>query len=459
MTTTTSIKMNRLTIASYFLAMLMAIAMISSCKKHDFPGKPSSMYSAEVLDKWITMQIRLMKNSTGIQNQALSRHYAYSGVAALEALAPGLPSHSKWTKKWNGLNGLPTPHYLKRYYYPANVNAAMAAINKAMFPNANPADKMAVDSLESALNASFLKIQPASVINRSNEFGKAVADAVYIWCETDGYKDANNDYTPPTGPGMWVPTAPQFAKPAAPYWGKNRTIVTGSLANAEAPAPLPYSEDIKSEFYQMVKHVYDAAKNASDDQKAAAIFWRDVPGVSSPGHWLSILQQLIRKTNTKLDKAAFAYALSGAAINDAVVSCWKNKYKYNLVRPVTYISNVMKDTAWKTNIGTPAHPEYSSGHAVLSSAAAATMEKIFGNVGSVTDHTYEYMGLPARTYPSIKAIGEEAAYSRVWAGIHYKQTAELGLIEGRQVATNILSQQNNFHLFSGLQEPSTQLED
>jgi hypothetical protein len=456
--TTTSFKMNRLSIASYFLAFIMSIAMISSCKKHDFPGKPSSMYSADVLDKWIGMQLRLMKNATGIQNQAFSRHYAYSGVAALEALAPGLPSHSKWTKKWNGLTGLPTPQYLKRYYYPANVNAAMAAINRAMFPNAGSADKMAIDSLEAAFNTQFLKTQPASVINRSNQFGKAVADAVYTWCETDDYKNANNDYTAPTGPSMWVPTPPQFSKPAAPYWGNNRTIVTGSLANAEPPAPIPYSEDSKSEFYKMVKHVYDVAKNATDDQKAAATFWRDVPGVSSPGHWLSVLQQLIRKTNTKLDKAAVAYALSGAAINDAIISCWKTKYKYTLVRPVTYVSNVMKDTTWKTNIGTPGHPEYSSGHAVLSGAGAAVLQEIFGNVGTITDRTYEYMGLPARTYPSITAIAVEAANSRVWAGIHYQKTADLGLIEGQKVASNILAKQN-LSMFTGLVDAPAEAED
>ena len=151
-----------------------------------------------------------------------------------------------------------------------------------------------------------------------------------------------------------------------------------------------------------------------------AIFWRDVPGLSSPGHWLSILQQTVNKTSPRLDKAAIAYALTGASIHDAIISCWKTKYQHNLVRPITYIRNVMGHAGWNTYIGTPMHPEYSSGHAVLSGAGATIMKELFGSIGSLTDHTYDYMGLAPRTYSSFAAIAEEAAISRIYGGIHFK---------------------------------------
>jgi hypothetical protein len=163
----------------------------------------------------MTLQLRLMKNATGIPNQAFARPFAYSGIAALESLAPGLPA---WDYKWNGLTGLPTSNHTIRYYYPANVNAAMAAINKAFFPNASAVDKMAIDSLEAALNESFLITQTPGLINSSAEFGKAVATAVFNWSESDGYKNASNPYTAPVGPGLWKPTPPAFAAPASPYW-------------------------------------------------------------------------------------------------------------------------------------------------------------------------------------------------------------------------------------------------
>lgn len=441
----TSLKMNRNSITCILTATIIAGLLFVSCHKGDPPnnGNSASSYSSEVLDKWMTMQLRLMKNATGIPNQAFSRHYAYAGIAALESLAPGLSAHSKKYRNWNGLTGLPAIHHFVRYYYPANINAAMAAINKALFPNASYADKTAIDSLESALNESFLTTQPASRITKSSEFGKAVALAVFNWSESDGYKNAGNAYTPPAGPGLWVPTPPAFANASTPYWGNNRTVMTGSIENVQPAAPLSYSTDPASPFYLMVKQVYDASLNLTDEQKAMAIFWRDVPGATSPGHWLSIVQQVVRQTSARLDKAALAYALSGAAINDGIISCWKTKYNYNLVRPITYIRDIIGNSTWSSHLGTPPHPEYPSAHAILSCAAAGVLEKLFGNIGSFTDHTYDYLGFAPRTYSSFTAIGDEAGQSRFYAGIHYQPSVDAGIIQGKKIAANILSRQGN----------------
>ncbi|MBL7738740.1 MAG: vanadium-dependent haloperoxidase [Chitinophagaceae bacterium] len=389
------------------------------------------------------MQIRLMKNTTGVPNQAFSRHYAYAGITAVEAVAPGLPAYTHQYRRWNGLSGLPAPDQSAHYYFPANINGAMAAINRSLFPNASSADKAAIDSLESALHTEFLGTQSQTRIIKSSEFGKAVAAAVFNWAETDGYKNASNPYTPPTGPGLWKPTPPVQAAASTPYWGNNRPVITGSTDNTQPPAPLSYSTDPASPFFQMVKKVYDVSQTLTTDQMAMAAFWRDVPGVTSPGHWLSILQQVIRKKDTRLDKAVIAYATTGAAINDALISCWKAKYHYNLVRPITYIRDVMGHSGWNSYIGTPPHPEYSSAHSSLSAAAAVVLEKLFGNIGSFTDHTYDYMGMAPRTYNSFKAIGEEAALSRLYGGIHYLPTAEAGLVQGRKVADNIFRRQGN----------------
>jgi hypothetical protein len=427
--------MSRLSIASFFLMAVFTIALLGSCKKDKEDTNHPGSYSSEVLHKWMTLQLRLMRNATGLPNQAFSRHFAYAGVAALESLAPG---YTKWHSKWNGLTGLPQGQHRKKYYYPANVNAALAAVNKAFFSTASATDKEAIDSLEAALNADFLLSQPQAVITTSSDFGKAVATAVFNWAETDGYKNASNAYTPPVGPGLWKPTPPALAAPATPYWGQNRPIIYGSTQHSQAPAPPAYSTNPGSPFYEMVKQVYEVSQTLTDDQKAMAIFWRDVPGATSPGHWLSILQQVIHKKNTDLDEGALAYALTGIAINDALISCFQAKYQYNLVRPITYIREVMGHAAWNSYIGTPAHPEYLSAHASLSAAAAAVLEKLFGNSGSFTDHTYDYLGFVPRTYASFKAIGEEAAKSRLYAGIHYQQSIDAGIAQGRKVADNIL---------------------
>ncbi|PWT78152.1 MAG: hypothetical protein C5B59_02360, partial [Bacteroidetes bacterium] len=160
---------------------------------------------------------------------------------------------------------------------------------------------------------------------------------------------------------------------------------------------------------------------------------------TSPGHWLSILQQVLRQTNTDVDKGALAYALVGTSLNDAAITCWQTKYKYNQVRPVTYIRNVMGFPSWNPVLTTPAHPEYPSAHAVISSAASAVFTRMFGNIGSFTDHTYDYEGFAPRTYNSFEAIGVDAGNSRLYAGIHYQPSIDTGLNVGRKVTANIFN--------------------
>jgi hypothetical protein len=210
----------------YILFCTLLISGIPGCKKEDAVIKQDSIvsvnasdatasqYSSDVIDKWITMQLRLMRDATGIPNVAFSRYYAYSGIAALQALTPGLSETDALTARWNGLSGLPVIQNFQHYYYwPASVIAALAAMNRNIFTTANAADKAAIDSLENALNTSYLLIKNAAVITRSDAFGKSVADAVFNWSENDGYTHASDPYTPKAGLGLWIPTAPAFAPP------------------------------------------------------------------------------------------------------------------------------------------------------------------------------------------------------------------------------------------------------
>lgn len=424
------------------LAALLAALLLSACGDKDHVDDQSndvSSFNSDVLDKWITMELRLLRNTPGVPNHPFARHIAYAGIAALESVAPGLPANKVWSKKWQGLIGLPSPEHGKRYYYPANVNAAMAYILKAFFPKVSNDDKAAIDSLEAVLRQEFLTTQNSSLIESSAKFGRDVAVAVFNWSETDGYKNASAPYIPPAGDGLWVPTPPAFAAPVTPFWGDIRTLLNGSTNNTLPPAPVQYSTDPASPFFQMVKQVFDVSQNLTGEQRSIALFWRGTPGVSTPGHWLSILQQVMRQKGCRLNKAVFAFALTGTVANDAIISCFNSKYHYNLVRPVTYIRNTMGNTAWLPLLPTPAHPEYPAAHAVFSAAEAELLEYLFGPLGSFTDHTYDYAGITPRTFSSYTAMVEEAGASRIYGGIHYRPSIEAGNILGRKVALNIIA--------------------
>ncbi len=301
-----------------------------------------------------------------------------------------------------------------------------------------PADKAAIDSLEAALNDQYMSHHDHKTIARSDSFGVFIATQVFNWSETDGYLHASDPYTPPTGPGLWVPTPPAYAPAQEPYWGNLRPIIAGSIDNTQPGPPIPYSETKGSDFYKMVNHVHWVSKHLTHADSIQVLFWRDIPGYTTAGHWLSILQQVLKQENTPLDKAALAYALTGAALNDASISVWQTKYHYNLVRPITYIQNVIGDATWLSLLTTPAHPEYSSAHCVISTATTQMFLAIFGNIGSFTDHSYDYLGLGPRTFNHFIDIPEDIAQARVLGGIHYRPSCDTGMVQGRKVAANII---------------------
>jgi hypothetical protein len=442
---------------SYFACLLLTcIIILAGCQKETQTSDQTSdlqsaadkthghltqtkTFTSDVAIAWINMQLRLMRTATGIPNNAFVRPYAYTGIALYEAVEPGMPAYQSLAGQLNGLSGLPQTEPGFAYHWPSSANAALAFINKQMFPTTSAANKTSIDSLENALKIQYQNEANAETISRSIAFGKAVAQKIFEWSETDGYKDASKSYDPPKGEGLWVPTPPALAAAATPYWGDLRPIVVGSGDKAQPGAPTPYSTNPASDFYKMVKQVYDVSQILSPADSAMALYWRDIPGVTTPGHYVSILKQVLENDKPMLDKAAIAYALGGITVYDAAISCWQTKYHYNLVRPITYIRNVLGYATWNSLLTTPAHPEYSSAHAVLSAATADAFSSLFGDNYSFTDHTYDYLGMAPRSFNSFEAFGIEAGNSRLYAGIHYQPSIDIGLVQGRQIAQNIIS--------------------
>jgi hypothetical protein len=401
--------------------------------------KQTNTFSNDVAIAWMNMQIRLMRAS-GLGNTPLIRVYAYSGIALYESVVPGMPAFQSVASQLNGLSGLPETEHGFAYHWPSAANAALALMNKQIFPTASAANKAAIDSLENALKAQYQDDADAATINRSIAFGKAVAQKIFDWSETDGKKQYESDaYTPPVGDGLWVPTPPANAPAATPYWGKLRTIVPGSGNNSQPGPPPPYSTDPSSDFYKMEKQVYDVSQHLSPQDSAQALFWRDAPG-TVPAHYLSILEQALQKANSTLDVAAYGWILGGIASLDASISCWIAKFHYNLVRPITYIRTVLGHPTWNALFATPAHPEYPSAHATITSAFGDAMTAVFGDNFSLTDHTYDFLGnIAPRTFSSFTALGDDGGNSRLPAGIHYQVSINTGLKQGRTVAQNIIA--------------------
>jgi hypothetical protein len=231
-----------------------------------------------------------------------------------------------------------------------------------------------------------------------------------------------------------VPTPPAFGPAIAPYSGNNRTFISGLVNSVPViTPPVSYSSDPNSNFYKMVKEVYDISQNLTTEETNIAKTWADVPGgYNSSVHYLNIVTQFVVNYKLTLDDAAVLYAKTGIASSDAGTFIFRLKYQYNLVRPITYIRNVLKQSAWNTVVPTPAHPEYPSAHAVTGQAIVEVLKNRFGNKTQFVDRTNEAL-YGTRSFSTLDAIAQEAAWSRVLAGIHYKNTADVSIPMGVKV--------------------------
>ena len=420
------------------IGLFMCALLTASNQNFQHPVNASAAtYSADVVTSWLTLQLKITQ-TTPAPPPFTVRRFAYTGLALYEAIVPGLPDYQSIAPQLNGLPPLPTVSPGVSYYWPASANAALAAMNRYLHPTASSANIASIDSLEATNTALYQKDRPVEELTRSADFGKKIAAAVFEWAKTDGH-DSKKPFTLPVGKGMYVPTPPGFVAAAIPHWGQCRPMVSGSDTGADQGAPTPYSEDPASAYYAQVKEVYDISQHLTPEQKTIALFWADDPDGKSfgGGHWMSILNQVLATQKPKLDVAAVAMAQTGIATGEAGICIFKGKYQYNGLRPITYIRTVMQQPSWNALIITPPHPEYPSGHALISGAAAQTLTLLFGDNYSFTDSSYIKLGFSPRSYHSFEEAAIEAGDSRVFGGIHYRKSCDVSQVQGRIVARNV----------------------
>jgi PAP2 superfamily len=397
---------------------------------------PASAYSAKVPAAWFDLALTLVRTTPGFSPPVASRALGYAGVALHEALLPGLPSRRSLAGRLNGLTPVRPPAD-RAYHWPTVASSALAAILRLLFPTAPSAGREEIERLEQRFAADAKALLSPGVFTRSAARGATVARHVFAWSTTDGghesFRTNFPPYTPPNGPGLWVPTPPAFSPALQPYWGSNRPFALAASDSSDPGAPPPFSEEPASAFFAEANECYLRASALTAEEEAIARFWADDPvrTATPPGHSLSILTQVVRAFDVPLDRAAEAYAKVAIAVADAFIACWRTKYRYNLLRPVTYVQQGI-DPAWTPLLATPPFPEYTSGHSVQSAAAAYVLTDLFGAV-ALTDRTHESAGLPARSFPSFTAAAEEAAISRLYGGIHFRSAIERGLEQGIHV--------------------------
>jgi hypothetical protein len=421
--------------------------VLTSHRGNDFAGTPPNQYPADVAIVWMKMQNRLLVGTPGILPHVAGRVYGYTGLTLYESIVPGMTGYQSLAPQLNGNLKLPVPQKGKKYYWPASGNAALAFINRNLLPHTAPALLNAIDSLESDFYNKCKASADDEELQRSADFGKQVAIAIFEWSKNDGGHEAykspvSANYVLPNGPGKWVPTDTIFKRPVYPYWGNNRTFIPGIVEASQPPPPPVYSETQGSDFYNAANEIYKMSQNLKREDSLCAKFWAyepltsdDVAAYHDVSHAANIATQMILIQKLPLQDAAVLYCKHGIAGNDAGISCVKTKFQYNVVRPVTYIRTVLGHPNWNPVIFTPPFPEYTSGHASVSMAYATVLEDRFGRI-PFTDHSFD-KSYGSRKFESFEAYAKEAALSRMYGGIHYRFGMDEGLKQGKKVAAMV----------------------
>jgi hypothetical protein len=347
----------------------------------------------------------------------------------------------------NGIERRYTPIHVD-FAAPAGASERAAAIQAAyatlvvLYPSQKA-------TLDAQLQASLAGIASISAgensvsIARGIQWGQTVANDMMAWRSTDGF-------TPPPPPflgglaiGEWRPTPPDFLPGAVPQFAYMTPWALSSPGQFRPAGPPVLSSDVYTTVFDEVKTMGSAVgSNRTADQTELAIFWTS----NTPAAWNRVARTISSQRNLVLSDNARLFALLNIAMADAAISCWEAKYHYVFWRPITAITLADLDGNPATDVDlawtpllviTPNFPEYPSGHATVSAAAATVLTAYFGDATPFSIDSEKLPGV-LRSFPSFSQAVLEINDARVFGGIHFRNAVLDGNTLGRAVGNYAL---------------------
>ena len=309
--------------------------------------------------------------------------------------------------------------------------AAVAAASRAALVKLLPQQAPAITT---AYTAALAKLGEGPAKSAGIAAGEQAAARVLAWRADDGFAAADA-YRPHTTPGAYVPTAGV----AAPQWPQRKPWLMQNAAQFRPAPPPALDSALWARDYNEVKAV--GSKNSrvrTAEQTEIAKFWE----FSLPPIYNGVTRSVALQPGRSLAQNARLLAAAGQAMDDALIAVMDAKYQYGFWRPVTAIRNGDKDNnaatemeaGWQPMIDNPGHPEYPSAHSILAAAVAEVVKAEVGRGRMPELSTSSPTANGAtRRWTSADAFATEVANARIWEGIHFRTSAEVGLAMGKQV--------------------------
>ncbi len=339
---------------------------------------------------------------------------------------------------FEALNSI-TPRYRSYRAQPAapagaSADAAIAAAAHYLLVRMYPEQ---AGDLDAAFQTAVADVADAGSRARGVALGERIAAALWEECQSDGALAANT-YRPMTAPGAYVPTA----LPAVPWWGSVRPFVLRAGNQFRPGAPYALSSAQWAADYNEVKRLGGKAGSArTAEQTEIARFWE----YTGPGTYMPVALRVAEARRLDPLESARLFALAAMAASDALVAVFDAKYAFGFWRPITAIRNgdqdgndaTERDLAWEPLINTPMHPEYPCAHCITQTAVATVLSALGGDSVSFALTSPTAPGV-TRRYARLSDYAAEVLNARVYDGVHYRTSGEVGAAMGRQIGTYVV---------------------
>jgi hypothetical protein len=313
----------------------------------------------------------------------------------------------------------------------ASVEAAVASATRTALSKLMPAQQAVVDADYQALLGS-VPDGPAKTAGIA--LGEQAATAIVALCADDGAVSPDV-YRPHAAAGVYVPTV----GPAVPHWGQRRPWVLPRGDHFRPGPPPALTSETWARDYNEIKAVGSrSSTQRTPEQTAMAKFWE----ATAPAVYWPVARSVASTPGRDVTDNARLLALAAMAMDDGLIAVFDAKYAYNLWRPVTAIRNgdldgnraTDRDPGWTPFIETPMHPEYPCAHCIVSGALGAVLEAEIGSGPTPTlSSASSTAGGAVRTWTTVGDFTKEVAQARIYDGVHYRFSTEVGSAMGKKI--------------------------
>jgi hypothetical protein len=326
----------------------------------------------------------------------------------------------------------------------SSIEAAVAQANRAMLSKLVPTQQAAIDN---AYRAALATIPAGRAKTAGLAVGEKAAAAILAMRADDG-ATAPENYRPRTSAGVYVPTA----IPAFPQWPQRKPWVMASADQFRPGPPPSLTSERWARDYNEIKAI--GAKNSprrSAEQTDIARFWE----ATGPAIYFPVVRSVASAPGRELTRNARLLATAGVAMDDALIAVMDAKYHYQFWRPITAIRNgdndgndaTERESSWTPLIDTPMHPEYPCAHCIISGSVGAVLRAEIGAspVPTLTTTSVTANGA-ARNWTKIEDFVQEVGNARIYDGVHYRISTEVGTDMGRKIGELAVAKLSRAHV-------------